>query len=206
MFKVPTPKEFEEKVRRHLEETILFEQFYLMCIEELNKLNLNDLTEYDVKRIIDPFLTCWGQMGRVLRQRKGWQGKLAGEIRKIANVIDKLREKDLSNVNDEELNELEGDVEKCYSAIRKVIGPTSAAKVLHILAPDFFPLWDMAIRKLYGVKRDDWKGYFGFMQKTRRYWFKSGDFREVLLRLEKEFGLGKLRIIDVYNWLEGNKD
>lgn len=34
----------------------------------------------------------------------------------------------------------------------KVLGPVGAAKALHLLAPDFLPLWDRAIAVAYGLE------------------------------------------------------
>jgi hypothetical protein len=38
-----------------------------------------------------------------------------------------------------------------FTAFELVLGPVGAAKALHLLAPQFFPLWDRAIAKFYGI-------------------------------------------------------
>lgn len=43
-------------------------------------------------------------------------------------------------------------VERLFTAFEDVLGRTGAAKVLHLLAPEFFPLWDANIRRAYGME------------------------------------------------------
>jgi hypothetical protein len=48
----------------------------------------------------------------------------------------------------------EGDeavVKGLFADLEEVLGPVGAAKSLHLLAPRFFPLWDRAIAKAYGL-------------------------------------------------------
>ena len=53
-----------------------------------------------------------------------------------------------------------------FSRFEAVLGPVGAAKSLHLLAPLFFPLWDNAIARAYGVKfgREAPDGYVRFMR------------------------------------------
>ncbi|RLG49606.1 MAG: hypothetical protein DRO00_09795 [Thermoproteota archaeon] len=199
------PKEFEKIVRTYLKRAELSEEFYLRCIDELKKVELHKITEDDVRRVIEQFLIMWGEMRRVLSQkkRKCWQKRLAMKIREIANLLKNFRKKDLLESSDKELNELKKDIESCYSAIKEIIGPTSAAKTLHMIAPNFFPLWDSKIRDSHGIKGTDERAYFHFMQRILNDWSKRKDY---LKRISEEFGESKLRIIDIYNWLEGKKD
>lgn len=55
-----------------------------------------------------------------------------------------------------ESNELD-EVEKIFTAFELVLGPVGTAKALHLLAPDFFPLWDRKIAGAYGL----WLGSAG---------------------------------------------
>ncbi len=45
----------------------------------------------------------------------------------------------------------EDKVNRVFKAFEEVLGPTGAAKSLHLLAPRFFPLWDRKIAKGYGL-------------------------------------------------------
>jgi hypothetical protein len=39
-----------------------------------------------------------------------------------------------------------------FATFELVLGPVGAAKALHLLAPDFFPLWDRKIAESYGIR------------------------------------------------------
>ncbi len=43
-------------------------------------------------------------------------------------------------------------VMRIFDDFERVLGPVGAAKSLHLLAPTFFPLWDRAIAKAYGIE------------------------------------------------------
>lgn len=45
----------------------------------------------------------------------------------------------------------EDDVASLFGNFERVLGPVGAAKVLHLLAPEFFPLWDRKIAESYGI-------------------------------------------------------
>src|SRR5215211_8690787 len=56
-----------------------------------------------------------------------------------------LRERSLERFSSEDA----ATVETLFGDFEKVLGPVGAAKALHLLAPQFFPLWDRAIAKAY---------------------------------------------------------
>ena len=83
-----------------------------------------------------------------------------------------------------------------FTDFEVVLGPVGAAKCLHLLAPDFFPLWDRAIAEAYGVslgpRGKNGKKYHGFMETTRTQ----------VLRLQKE-RKGKrhlVKAVDEFNY------
>ena len=201
-FRVPRPDEFEEIVRKYYREWGLGECIYDICVENLRKIDLRGLTEDDVKRIVRVFLIVWGQMSRVLgrKKKKGWEKRLANAIRSLADVLERFRCIDLAEMTDEKFDKLIADIKSCYSDIMGVVGPTATSKTLHIIAPRFFPMWDIKIRKLYEVS-DREGGYVRFMQKLRDQWFKNNLLTESLEKLEKELKRSKLKIIDMYNWV-----
>ena len=201
-FRVPRPDEFEEIVRKFNREWGLGECIYDICVENLRKIDLRGLTEDDVKRIVRVFLIVWGQMSRVLgrKKKKGWEKRLANAIRSLADVLERFRCIDLAEMTDEKFDKLIADIKSCYSDIMGVVGPTATSKTLHIIAPRFFPMWDIKIRKLYEVS-DREGGYVRFMQKLRDQWFKNNLLTESLEKLEKELKRSKLKIIDMYNWV-----
>jgi hypothetical protein len=42
-------------------------------------------------------------------------------------------------------------LENVFADFEEVLGPVGAAKALHLLAPEFLPLWDRAIAVAYGL-------------------------------------------------------
>ena len=93
-------------------------------------------------------------------------------------------------------NEKNGDGKKM------IYSPVSAAKAMHLLCPNFFPLWDSSIAKAYGCYWDDtlysFPEYWKFISKTKK--------QVELLRTEgrppKDIrGIPVLRLIDQYNYL-----
>ena len=76
------------------------------------------------------------------------------------------------------------------------IGPTGAAKSVHLLAPDFFPLWDENIAEAYSSY--DVGGYWSFMLATKRQYEN----------VEREWRLdvGILKALDEYNYCKHTLD
>lgn len=53
-----------------------------------------------------------------------------------------------------------------YEKLVKVVGVTGASKTLHLLNPQLFMMWDVAIRKGYGCRKDG-KSYVNFMKRMQ---------------------------------------
>ena len=201
----------EEIIKRYVE---LFEQkyndssSYNSHLEGTEKINLAGITEKEVEDVIKPFLYKWGKMGRVLGrvEFQDWRGNLAEQIRSNYERLKEFKAKDLADVD---LSKLESDIEKCYESLKEAVGRIGAAKVLHLICPSFFPLWDndiaKAIRSELGEKREgskkveDFSGldYYRFMQKIQNLIKKYEKVLSVLSTLYKK---GKLKILDECLW------
>jgi hypothetical protein len=101
----------------------------------------------------------------------------------------------------EELNEHDhAEIVCLFQEFEDPLGPVGTAKALHLLAPDFFPIWDVAIAKLYklplGRSGTNGERYWRFMLITKRHFcdLRSGRDTENLLKA-----------IDEYNWVEANR-
>lgn len=113
-------------------------------------------------------------------------------IKEHPEVISFLRQRSIGSlvVSDE------AEIVSVFTDFEQVLGPVGAAKCLHLLAPDFFPLWDRAIAEAYGVylaKRGrNGKKYYHFMETTR----------DQVLRLRKERKRTKhlVKAIDEFNY------
>jgi len=90
----------------------------------------------------------------------------------------------------------EPGVQELFGAFEQLLGPDAAAKCLHLLAPLFFPLWDHAIARAYGVPlemaRANGGRYLRFMQLTREQWLRLGG--------QQAISRNPLRAIDEYNY------
>lgn len=95
----------------------------------------------------------------------------------------------------------EAIVREVFKAFEEVLGPVGAAKCLHLLAPRFFPLWDRAIAKAYGVPlRETGKNadrYCSFLLITKEQIEAIGG--------EQAIGQLPLKAIDEYNYCRYTK-
>jgi len=67
--------------------------------------------------------------------------------KKHRTVLDAYRKRAIDSlVNDEQT-----EFSHLFEDFESVLGPVGAAKALHLLAPDFFPLWDRAIARAHGL-------------------------------------------------------
>jgi hypothetical protein len=96
----------------------------------------------------------------------------------------------------EELNDrVRPDVVSLFEEFEAVLGPVGSAKALHLLAPDFFPLWDMVIAAKCGMRLGE-TGTNG-----SRYWRFMERARRQCLELRSEGATGSLlKRIDEYKY------
>jgi hypothetical protein len=59
-----------EYVQRYNSSQGAGEEIYLSSVMARKKLNLHDVSEEDVERVVQPFLYKWGRMGRALGKSK----------------------------------------------------------------------------------------------------------------------------------------
>jgi len=83
--------------------------------------------------------------------------------------------------------------------------PVAVAKALHLLAPDFFPLWDDKIARVYECN------YSNSSQPAKKYLTFMGKMKQIAQALQesvnaKETGKTLLKLIDEYNYAKYTKD
>jgi len=92
-------------------------------------------------------------------------------------------------------------VGRVFGDFERVLGPVGAAKCLHLLAPRFFPLWDRAIAKAYGValvkKGNNASRYCRFIRITKEQSHALGG--------EQTIGRNPLKAIDEFNYSKYTK-
>ena len=213
-------KELIDKVNKIEEEIQLTECIYFGAIEKLkdvqdNLSKLNDIQH--VRRVIKPFLIQWGMMGRVVgREGLNWK-KLGTTLRNLEKEFHVLRDKRFLTVN---LNEtkVSSAIKTIYQelrSIRYIGGVTSTPKILHLLNPEMFVMWDEDIRKNYKEKNgrigDTPEGYLEFLNEAQNELMETlEDRRRITARgldeIEREIrrkykNKTLARIIDEYNWI-----
>ena len=113
-------------------------------------------------------------------------------IKDHPEVVSDLRQRNIGRLTAGD----EPQVVSVFTDFEEVLGPVGAAKCLHLLAPNYFPLWDRAIAQAYGIylgpKGKNGKKYFHFMETTR----------DQVLRLRKERKGKKhlVKAIDEFNY------
>ncbi len=120
--------------------------------------------------------------------------------------LDSSDERDVKEIFEDFLKALASKQVTRSGTVEK-FSPVSAAKALHILAPNFFPIWDNAIAKSY---RCYWnsseKGagkYWQFILKIKRIVEGlSGEYEEI----ETISSESILKLIDEYNYSRFTKD
>lgn len=201
---LPSPEELELAHQKFLdhEPRDLFYRAARWLLKETGRGN-NALTTAEV---IALFLFMWN--GAVYQRRPS-------KRREHLNALEKLLEKYgeiLAFFKDRVICEME---EADYSTIKGLfmdfansLGPVGTAKVLHILAPQFFPLWDNAIARAYGLRlrhqpRSDAQSYWKFMRVTQ---FQCRELsKKYGSRLPSFFRENPLKTLDEWNYAKFTK-
>jgi len=196
----------KECVRQH-EQKYGTDAVYSGSLEKMRQVDLDNITEETVERIVEPFLYEWGRMGRVLGRPdfRDWQSDLAVQIRSKHKVLTVFRDRHLLEVS---LGDFESDVRNCYDSFRHTVGQIASVKVLHLICPDFFPLWDNAIAKGIRtelventngerIKEFSSADYYRFMRGIQTL---LNRYREVFKQLANQHAKRQLRILDEFLW------
>jgi hypothetical protein len=169
--------------------------------------DLKHITTQDVIGIVRPFLFRWGRMGRVVGRQefRGWEQKTTDLIKSNSEVLERLRRTDIVDTNVDS----EDHIKSLYASFRKVLGPVGATKLLHLICPRFFPMWDndiaRAVRSELGRKSEnnarvqDFSAddYHRFAKETRAFIIGH---QEVLSDLSARLNRTKLKIVDDCFW------
>lgn len=209
----PNPNEVDKILQKHEKEYGYCDKvIYQKCLEDFKKLDLCNFPEDITIGIIKVFLINWGMLGRVLGriEKKGWERKLSETLREKCETLEKFRKLSLEDFkSEEELSKYKEQIKDCYKAIRNLIGPVGASKVLHLINPEFFPMWDENIRKKASEEckkpiEDSEEGYYRFMNCIREL-LLNRKMMKLWEKWSKEIGTSKLRIIDIYLWWKANE-
>ncbi|MHA1595515.1 MAG: hypothetical protein ACTSXX_12385 [Candidatus Baldrarchaeia archaeon] len=183
-------------------------------------------TKYDDPLVwsyaITLFLADWNGIFYIKQYEEEGPAKILGEatrenVRKIHNLvldlkaeISNFRKMKLDEIDEHDLNELKPIITGLFERFSQIAGSTGASKALHILAPNFFMMWDDAIRKHYGLGTTA-NDYFEFLKRMRKeireavesYATEKGisDYAKAREALEKDLGKTPLKVMDEYNYI-----
>lgn len=198
---VPSPAEFEDIISKYAEIYELSECIYLNVIKEFSKIkDLSQLKIIDTKRILEPFLLTWGRMSRVLG--KNGCDLIRKKIIELSNILHRFRSLKLSTIN---LGKEKNQIIKLFKHISSLksktrrVGPTGTSKVLHLINPDLFPMWDTKIRIKFKFYKGDAEEYFQFLS-ILKHWINDSNLKVKLNVLKKKYHKSYIKLIDQYSW------
>jgi len=164
---------------------------------ELVTLALDGKTSLSVTEALAVLLQTWNKM---FYQYRRFDSQHFTDIERLIrdhhSILIAFRQRSI-----ESLNQDDEKVTSLFRAFEEVLGPVGAAKCLHLLAPRFFPLWDRAIAKAYGLPLEKMGRNAG------RYCRFMGIVKGQIQSLggEQVIGRNPLKAIDEYNYCKYTK-
>ncbi len=188
----PITPEHIAAARRAFEENAPGDIFY-RAATELVRLALAAATTLSLAEAVAVLLQSWNQSYyRYNRFTREHLEAIEDLVRDHGRTLAALRERQIADLAPEH-----GMTAKAvFIAFEAVLGPVGAAKSLHLLAPQLFPLWDRAIAEAYGLSLDrtgtNGDRYWSFMLISRDQCRSLGGHLPP--------GTNPLKAIDEYNY------
>jgi len=213
-------KDLIDNVSKLEEEYELTECIYFGAIEKLGEVQ-EDISKIDdvkhIRRIIRLFLINWGMMNRVVGRKDLEWKKLGETLRSLEKEFRELRDRKFLTTNFNE-NTISNAIRTIYGKLDPfpyLGSPTTLSKILHLLNPEIFVMWDNEIVKEYKKRNfrvsTTAEGYLEFLKDAQKeikealndYQKESG---KQLDEIEKELRARRdnrtlARIVDEYNWM-----
>lgn len=196
---------------------------YLKTIGKLRDVQRNlrmlDNTSH-LQGVIKPFLIHWGKMARVVKRAsaRDWE-TLCKTLRNLEDGFQKLRGRKLltMNLDNKDVADIVKDMYRKRYFIPYLGGTTCVSKILHVLNPEVFAIWDRGIRERYKEKnwliRETPEGYLEFLKEVKKqveeafndYRSKTGkSYDEIERELRNRYDNKTLvKLVDEYNWIKG---
>lgn len=195
---------------------------YLRCICDAKQIDLCNISEKDIYGVVKTFLVNWGG---VLRNKKLKIDEYNNTVDKWAKNMPKIIKNNCHILKDFQKLKLESTsiekydkkIKKCYNDLKTIdnIGASSSSKILHLFAPDFFPMWDGAIIKEINkeLPKSEYKiitgkittspqGYVNYMLIIQKL---LKDYMSIWKSLSMKYDSLKscpiLRTVDIYLWM-----
>ena len=172
--------------------------FYKVATE-LVELTLQERTSLTLVEALAVLLQTWNK--EFYRYRNKFDQKHFRDIQELLNTnLDELKVYRSRKI--QEYSDCENvTIEMIFNKFGLILGPVGASKMLHLLAPTFFPLWDGEISKFYGIyfkqKGSNGKYYSDFIGLVKR--------QIEFLGGEKAIGRNPLKAIDEFNYCKCTK-
>src|SRR5262249_34418575 len=138
---------------------------------ELIRLSAQGQTKLTLAEALAVLLQTWNRNAYRFGQRKfdtRHFEEIEGLLRRYRKPLAYYRRERIERISARARNQ----VVAMFKEFEVVLGPVGAAKALHLMAPQLFPLWDVAIAKGYGVplRRVGANGdrYWRFMELAQR--------------------------------------
>jgi len=165
---------------------------------ELVRLALERKTSLSIGEALAVLLQTWNKM---FYRYKEFDSQHFADIEQLISehhsTLITFRQRSIESFNPEDENR----IKQLFKAFEEVLGPVGAAKCLHLLAPRFFPIWDRAIAKAYGLslrqKGRNADRYYHFMELVKEQVRNLGG--------EQAIGRNPLKAIDEYNYCKYTK-
>ena len=201
---IPIPDEFSSLVDSYESSYKTLDSIYVAVLSLLENKKLSSLNYSDVESILRPYFLKWSRMGRVL----GLKGckRIGDKLKEMDLQLTKFRRETLLTVD---LDRISSGFVDIYDEIMdaewksekgktKRVGPTAASKALHLIAPNLFIAWDIAIRNDYMFKENGAE-YVRFLV-DMQIWLKR--LKSSIDALQSRYGKSCTKIIDEYNWMK----
>ena len=186
------------------------DSLYNSAITQMAAIDLSNIDKSDVIGIVERFLYEWGRMGRVLGRIEylGWQEKVVEIVKVNAENLRRFQKKIIEN---EDLDDYKVEIVKLYKTLKGITGSIASAKILNLICPNFFPLWDNAIADAVrvelahiesyrfdkSVKVFSGEDYFRFMVGIKLFMVKHAG---IISLLSRQYQQKKLKIVDECFW------
>lgn len=206
-YKAQMIKDYIERNEKESQEP---DKAYLESVEKMRDIKLASISKGQVEKIIKLYLYEWGRMQRVLGRKEfqNWEINVIEQIRQSHEMLDKFRKEKLSTIDiKKQKPAIKSEIEKCYNSFKSIIGKTAASKVLHLICPDFFPMWDTKIADAYRRERknnnqqkpDSGADYYEFMLWVKDFMRENNDV------LIERGGRTKVKVLDDFLWALANR-
>lgn len=177
---------------------------------------LAEIRDCETKEVVLKFLNQW--KCRISSLCVPDLTKALRESAESLHQFDKCRleETDLDSSNAEVMERVFGTITSVKAGKRRTVGSTATSKILHLVNPNFFVMYDVRIRRGYGCFGND-LGYTNFMKQMKQlandllheYSIKRNipvdSTFQSLAQECRSYSRTMPKLLDEYNWIKFNQ-